>query len=173
MNLKRNIIPVFLIFIALNPLVTRAQVVEPAKVPVEVLTSPNPLARKPVTSAVLIDLERRLGPNRWLPGRYCRLEAQKRFVDRKFLSGSYRGDAIFINFETDHLGPRSQQATITERSTWGARLTTDPQAGPVEDIRVELNDLDGTWVQFRHTGTHLVTFEIGNTRGVTLCLVRD
>lgn len=137
---------------------------------VTVLSSPNPQVSRQLNAATLIDLERRLGPNRWVENRSCRLKVEKRLLERKFLSGSYHGDALFLDFETDHLGPRSQQATITSDSTWGSRLITDAEFGPVEDVRIELNDLDGTWIQFRHTGTHLVQFEIGNIRGITLCL---
>lgn len=137
----------------------------------EVVAS-SPKATRAVTPAVMIDLERKLGPDRWVENRDCRLKAVKRTVSRQFLRGSYNADLIELDFETAHLGPRRAFAVITKDSKWGAKSATDPQFGPVEDVRIELGDRDSTWIEFRHTGTHLVQFEIGNIRGLTLCLVR-
>lgn len=134
--------------------------------------SASPKATRAVTPAVMIDLERKLGPDRWVQDRDCRLKAVKRTVSRQFLRGGYNADIIELDFETAHLGPRKAYAVITKASKWGAKPATDPQFGPVEDVRIELGDTDSTWVEFRHTGTHLVQFEIGNIRGLTLCLVR-
>lgn len=132
----------------------------------------SPKANRVMTASTLIELERKLGPNRWVENRDCRLIANKRGVSRQFLRGSYNADIIEIEFETAHLGPRRAYATITKDSKWGAKTATDPQFGPVEDVRIELGDRDATWIEFRHTGTHLVQFEIGNIRGLTLCMVR-
>lgn len=143
----------------------------PAAHAFEVVAS-SPKAVRAMTPAVLIELERRLGPDRWVAGRDCRLRATKRTVSRQFLRGSYNADILELDFETAHLGPRRAHAVVTKDSKWGSRPATDPQFGPVEDVRIELGDRDSTWIEFRHTGTHLVQFEIGNIRGLTLCLVK-
>lgn len=132
----------------------------------------SPRANRKMTSGTLIELERKLGPNRWVQNRDCSLSANKRTVERKFLKGSYNADVIFLDFETAHLGPRKAQAVITMDSKWGTKLATDPEFGPIEIVKIELNDKNSTWLEFRHTGTHLVQFEIGNILGLTLCLVR-
>lgn len=137
----------------------------------EVVAS-SPRATRAMSPAVLIEMERRLGPDRWVENRDCRLRAVRRSVERKFLRGGYHADIVEIDFETAHLGPRSASAVITMDSKWGSKTATDPKFGPVEDVRVEIGDRDSTWIEFRHTGTHLVQFEIGNIRGITLCLVR-
>lgn len=139
----------------------------------QVVSVNNPVLDRLVKREQLIEFERLLGANRWVANRFCRfLKVERRHLDRKFLHGSYQDEAVFIEFETDHMGPRTASAVITPNLPWGSRQLVDPEFGPVEEVRVNLEDKYATWIQFRHTGTHLVQFEIGNMLGLTLCLAR-
>jgi len=137
------------------------------------------IAKDPVASRVLDRemfefLARTLGEAKMAPHLRCTLKARAGKELRKFTTGEDWIETLDVSFSSNGFDSGfKMNFVIPSTAKYGLQKTNNPWSGVGEEIRVELNDSYGHWLQLTHDGQgRIVQMMFGNDLRLAPCQVR-